>query len=54
MHMPKLTPTARTNTIDEGAGLMRVHLRWRREKVEEDSAQPTRITVRGVAYRFEG
>jgi DNA-binding response OmpR family regulator len=32
-----------------------VHIRWLREKVEEDPSNPKRIiTVRGVGYRFEG
>ena len=32
-----------------------VHVRWLREKIEADPAQPARITtVRGVGYRFEG
>lgn len=32
-----------------------VHVRWLREKIEDDPARPTRIaTVRGVGYRFEG
>lgn len=32
-----------------------VHVRWLREKIEDDSANPTRIiTVRGAGYRFEG
>jgi DNA-binding response OmpR family regulator len=32
-----------------------VHVRWLREKIEEDSSNPTRlITVRGIGYRFEG
>ena len=32
-----------------------VHVRWLREKVEDDASNPTRIiTVRGVGYRFEG
>lgn len=32
-----------------------VHVRWLREKIEEDPSQPARITtVRGVGYRFEG
>ena len=36
-----------TRTVD-------VHIRWLREKIEEDAAEPTRIvTVRGVGYRFE-
>jgi DNA-binding response OmpR family regulator len=31
-----------------------VHIRWLREKVEADPANPTRIiTVRGIGYRFE-
>ena len=37
-----------TRTVD-------VHVRWLREKVEEDPANPQRIqTVRGVGYRFRG
>ncbi len=32
-----------------------VHVRWLREKIEEDPARPQRIvTVRSVGYRFEG
>ncbi len=32
-----------------------VHVRWLRQKIEEDSANPKRIvTVRGGGYRFEG
>lgn len=32
-----------------------VHIRWLREKIEEDPSSPKRIsTVRGVGYRFEG
>jgi DNA-binding response OmpR family regulator len=32
-----------------------VHIRWLREKIEEDASNPQRITtVRGVGYRFEG
>jgi DNA-binding response OmpR family regulator len=32
-----------------------VHVRWLRQKVERDAANPTRIvTVRGGGYRFEG
>ncbi len=32
-----------------------VHVRWLREKIEANPAQPTRIiTVRGGGYRFEG
>ena len=37
-----------TRTLD-------VHVRWLREKVEENPGQPTHIqTVHGVGYRFEG
>ncbi len=37
-----------TKTVD-------VHVRWLREKIEDDPSQPQRIvTVRGVGYRFEG
>jgi DNA-binding response OmpR family regulator len=32
-----------------------VHIRWLREKIENDPAEPRRIvTVRGAGYRFEG
>lgn len=32
-----------------------VHIRWLREKIEDDPSEPRRIvTVRGVGYRFEG
>jgi DNA-binding response OmpR family regulator len=32
-----------------------VHVRWLREKIEPDPANPQRIiTVRGAGYRFEG
>ena len=32
-----------------------VHVRWLRQKIENDSSNPTRIvTVRGGGYRFEG
>jgi DNA-binding response OmpR family regulator len=32
-----------------------VHVRWLREKIEVDPANPQRIiTVRGAGYRFEG
>ena len=32
-----------------------VHVRWLREKIEDDPSSPSRIiTVRGVGYRFEG
>ncbi len=37
-----------TRTVD-------VHIRWLREKIEEDPAAPKRIeTVRGIGYRFAG
>lgn len=37
-----------TKTVD-------VHVRWLREKIEDDPSHPRRIvTVRGVGYRFEG
>lgn len=37
-----------TRTVD-------VHIRWLREKIEDDPATPRRIeTVRGIGYRFEG
>lgn len=32
-----------------------VHVRWLREKIEEDPSQPLRIiTIRRAGYRFEG
>ena len=32
-----------------------VHVRWLREKIEDNPSQPSRITtVRGIGYRFEG
>ena len=41
--------------FDGGTRTVDVHVRWLREKVERDPANPTRIiTVRGVGYRFEG
>jgi DNA-binding response OmpR family regulator len=37
-----------TRTVD-------VHIRWLREKIEDDPANPIRIvTVRGSGYRFDG
>ena len=37
-----------TRTVD-------VHVRWLREKIEQDASRPARIvTVRGIGYRFEG
>jgi DNA-binding response OmpR family regulator len=39
---------------DGGSRTVDVHVRWLREKIENDPAQPLRIiTVRGVGYRFE-
>ena len=41
--------------FDGGSRTVDVHVRWLREKIEEDAANPLRIvTVRGVGYRFEG
>jgi len=38
-----------------GSRTVDVHIRWLREKIEEDPAKPVRIiTVRGSGYRFEG
>jgi DNA-binding response OmpR family regulator len=38
-----------------GSRTVDVHVRWIREKIEEDPANPERIvTVRGAGYRFEG
>ena len=38
-----------------GSRTVDVHIRWLREKIEEDPANPVRIvTVRGAGYRFEG
>jgi DNA-binding response OmpR family regulator len=38
-----------------GSRTVDVHVRWLREKIEVDAANPTRIiTVRGAGYRFEG
>ena len=38
-----------------GSRTVDVHIRWLREKIEEDPANPIRIiTVRGTGYRFEG
>lgn len=40
---------------DGGSRTVDVHVRWLREKIENDPANPTRlITVRGVGYRFDG
>lgn len=38
-----------------GSRTVDVHMRWLREKIEANAAEPTRIiTVRGTGYRFEG
>ena len=38
-----------------GSRTVDVHVRWLREKIEQNPAEPDRIiTVRGVGYRFEG
>jgi DNA-binding response OmpR family regulator len=38
-----------------GSRTVDVHIRWLREKIEDDPAEPERIvTVRGTGYRFEG
>jgi DNA-binding response OmpR family regulator len=38
-----------------GSRTVDVHVRWLREKIERDPANPERIvTVRGAGYRFEG
>lgn len=38
-----------------GSRTVDVHIRWLREKIEKDPANPIRIvTIRGVGYRFEG
>lgn len=38
-----------------GSRTVDVHVRWLREKIEAEPANPTRIvTVRGIGYRFEG
>lgn len=40
---------------DGGSRTVDVHVRWLREKVEDDAANPARlVTVRGVGYRFDG
>ena len=41
--------------FDGGSRTVDVHIRWLREKIEEDPAQPRRIlTVRSIGYRFDG
>ncbi len=42
-------------TYGGGTRTVDVHIRWLREKIEDDPSAPVRIlTVRGVGYRFEG
>jgi len=39
---------------DGGSRTVDVHVRWLREKIEDDPSNPTRIvTVRGIGYRFD-
>ncbi|MFZ2488112.1 MAG: response regulator transcription factor [Anaerolineae bacterium] len=41
--------------FDGGSRTVDVHVRWLREKIENEPSNPTRIvTVRGAGYRFEG
>ena len=41
--------------FEGGSRTVDVHVRWLREKIEEDPAKPRRIvTVRGIGYRFDG
>ena len=40
---------------DGGSRTVDVHVRWLREKIEQDPSNPTRlVTVRSIGYRFEG
>jgi DNA-binding response OmpR family regulator len=42
-------------TFDGNSRTVDVHVRWLREKIEPDPADPARIvTVRGIGYRFDG
>jgi DNA-binding response OmpR family regulator len=42
-------------TFDGASRTVDVHVRWLREKIEPDTADPARIvTVRGIGYRFDG
>ena len=41
--------------VDVSTRTVDVHIRWLREKIENNSEEPKRlITVRGVGYKFEG
>lgn len=38
-----------------GSRTVDVHVRWLREKIEDDASNPQRIkTIRGIGYRFDG
>lgn len=40
---------------DGGSRTVDVHVRWLREKIEVNAANPTRLlTIRGIGYRFDG
>lgn len=40
---------------DGGSRTVDVHIRWLREKIETDPANPVRLmTIRGIGYRFDG
>ncbi len=40
--------------LDIGARTVDVHVRWLREKLEDDPSQPRHlVTVRGFGYRFD-
>ncbi|MCL4805922.1 MAG: response regulator transcription factor [Anaerolineae bacterium] len=42
-------------TFDGNSRTVDVHVRWLREKIEPDPAEPRRIvTIRGIGYRFDG
>jgi DNA-binding response OmpR family regulator len=42
-------------SYDGNSRTVDVHVRWLREKIESDPANPSRIvTVRGIGYRFDG
>lgn len=40
---------------DGGSRTVDVHIRWLREKIETDPANPSQlVTIRGIGYRFDG
>jgi DNA-binding response OmpR family regulator len=42
-------------SYEGGSRTVDVHVRWLRERIENDPSNPTRlVTVRGAGYRFEG